>query len=195
MAQINLKRREKLKHPNTCHEFISELHVEDLEKLTNSLVETSSLINDSRFCIIYGYGNHPKRNYQILKNTEGVEVIWDGTFSPWWLKPLSFFAASHGGLIKIHDINQIPFVFTGLSNLAMVELYSFKKEILNKLISFVKTNRWLSFPAVVIMEDDSYFCLGANGDYAMSKTGILGWSSFGKNCPPDLIEFTKKQFY
>jgi hypothetical protein len=77
--------------------------------------------------------------------------------------------------------------FEPLAHLAMVELYSFRASVLRDVTRYVRKAGWRSFIGTVIgAQDESYFCLGVDGDSRGIERDYFGWASFGKECPNDL---------
>ena len=159
---------------------------ESLEALAEKTGRAEGLIENSRICIVYGYGSQLTTTYRKLQTLHGLEVVWNGNFGPWWLSPLFLVTACRGGLIRILEVKVIENVLLRLADLAMVELFSFSSELYSELLESIHKNKWRSFPGLIASKDDAYFCLGIDGDSSEVNTGIFGWCSYGPNCPSSL---------
>jgi hypothetical protein len=178
--------------PTTAGYYRGDMRQSDIDQLTSRLADDPEVLSDIRCCMIIGYGGQKSATYHYLKHINGIEVIKEANWGPWWLTPLFIIAASRGGLIRVHDKQLIPDVFTRLSNCAVAELYSFNRNLTNDVKDHVQRNKWRSQIGEVIREDDGYFCFGVDGDTFCTDTGIIGWCAFGKQCPPSLINIVQQ---
>ena len=166
--------------------FESELDEAGLASLLSSISSLGPLSADDRTCALFGFGSQTRDLYRTLGDTSGLDVVWRGDFGPWWLRPLTFIAAAHGGLIRVRDTGAVPEALTPLAHLAMVELYSFKSELWQRVEEYVLRAQWRSFIGLMIArEDPSYFCLGVDGDDP-DVAGYKVWCTFGPECPAAL---------
>ena len=158
----------------------------ELEQILGSVSACESLATHKRACVVFGRGSQPAGAYRELAQSPGVHVLWHGEFTPWWLRPLALLAAAHGGLIQATDRDQAKPAVLRLANLAMVELYSFRADLLNTVAEHVRQARWRAHIGPLVGVDPGYFCLGVDGDSRESSTGIFAWASYGTGCPDDL---------
>ena len=171
----------------TAEYFNGEIDSNGLRELVTQIGGAPGLLGSGRVCVIYGYGSCSKSLYRYLQTLDGIDLIWHADFGPWWMKPLLFVVASHGGLMQVTGRDDLAAAYGPLSHLAMVELYSFRESLLPSVTDYVRHAGWRSFIGELIRaEDDSYFCLGVDGDSMNTELDYSGWASFGEDCPNDL---------
>lgn len=136
----------------------------------------------------YGYGSSPRRRYLSLSQLSGVKIRWMAPCVPWFLYPLSWVAACHGGFIEIAEPVRLEKCLDELSSLAMVEAYLVSRETVPTIDAYVRNNRWKSFIGEVAGVEARYFCVGADGDSRESETGLLAWCSYGPACGDSLVQ-------
>jgi hypothetical protein len=137
---------------------------------------------------LFGYGSSPKRRYLALAEREDVDVLWSGSFVPWFLFPLGWIAAAHGGLIHARDHTALPDVFRTLATLAIVEAYLVPASTLPALVTHVTERAWRSRIGSIAGADPGYFCLGADGDVIDPAIDFQAWASYGVTCCQPLID-------
>lgn len=164
-----------------------EILFEIIEHLTGS----PSLLGKNRVCALFGFGSRTRQAYFDLRADSTVSVVWSGACLPWPLRPIGFFVAAQSGLVLINDRHGLKRAFENLATLAMVELYSFNTQFLERVVDHVKVRTWRSRIGQVIGYDETYFCFGVDGDSTYTKTGLFGWYSHAARCPTDLIEATR----
>jgi len=174
-------------YQETTEYFNGAIGSSDLERLLESVTNAASLLEPGRACVIYGYGSSTRSLYRQLDELDGIVVLWHANFGPWWMKPLLSVAASRGGLLQVTNREAAAVAFLPMAHLAMVELYSFRAELLPSIVKYVRKNTWRSFIGTLLGEEDpSYFCLGVDGDVPDNDLDYFGWVSFGGECPVDL---------
>lgn len=166
--------------------FAGGLEVDRLDALLHRISSTDDLLSDQRACVLFGRGSRPRRVYSDLQADLRVQVVWEGPFVPWLLRPLSWLAAAHGGLVKVLDRSAVADTFRNLADLALVELYSFEAESLESVVNTVLRDRWRAQIGPVVGSTPAYFCLGVDGDSRDTAEGLFAWSSFGAECPVSL---------
>jgi hypothetical protein len=162
------------------------LSISERDSLLKTVSTSQDLISDRRSCVLFGYGSRPRRIYSEFRADSRVRLLWDGPFVPWPLVPVSWIAAAHGGLVQLLDRSAVAEVFRTMGELAMVELYSFGSARLDAVVEVALSGRWRARIGPVAGSDPAYFSLGADGDNPDSPEGILGWVSFGGECPTSL---------
>jgi hypothetical protein len=170
----------------TTHYYEGPLVEAELDSLLQALSTSRELASDGRACVVFGYGSRPRWVYSELRANAGARVLWDGAFVPWPLLPISWIAAAHGGLVQVVERSALPEVFRTLSELAMVEMYSFDSARLEAVVQAAKTGRWRARIGPLAGADLAYFSLGVDGDNHESADGLLAWVSFGGECPMSL---------
>ena len=121
-------------YSTTAHYWDGSLSHQDLKALAKGTGRAKEVIDNSRICIVYGYGSQPTSTYRELATLHGLEIVWDQNFGPWWLFPFTLVVASRGGLIRILELEVIEKVLLRLARLAMVELFSFSSELYPELL-------------------------------------------------------------
>jgi hypothetical protein len=173
-------------YPATTAYYEGPLAETELDSLLQTLSMNRELASDERACVLFGYGSRPRRVYSELGANSGARVLWDGVFVPWPLLPISWIAAAHGGLVQLVERSALAEVFRSMSKLAMVELFSFNAAGLQTVVQAVVSGRWRARIGPLAGADPGYFSLGVDGDNHQSAEGLLGWVSFGGECPPSL---------
>jgi hypothetical protein len=158
----------------------------ELERIVSQVSACECLATSQRACLLFGRGSQTRGTYQDLAKYPGVRILWQGAFCPWWLRPLTVIAAAHGGLIQATVGVQAKPLLLRLATLAMVELYSFRIDLLDTVAQHVNQAKWRGMVGTVVGADPSYFTLGVDGDSQESATGLFAWSSWGRACPADL---------
>ena len=158
----------------------------ELASLMKRVSDCGNLVNEKRACVVFGRGSQTRQEYREIGQIRGLSILWQGAFTPWWLLPLAIVAAAHGGLVLVMDGSQAAPLMLRLSNLAMVELYSFRADLLDAVVEQVRQERWRADVGPVVGNDPSYFTVGIDGDSHESVTGVLAWVSYGADCPADL---------
>jgi hypothetical protein len=181
-------------HPNIFKQFRREENREKIIKLTESLGNCVSLLGNRRSAVLYGYGEQMKSTYRNLKYEEGISVLCHDSCLPGILKPLGYIFPSEMGLIQILDTQKLPAIFDVLSELAVVELFSFDENLITSVEQYSKRNGRNGQAYDIILEDKSFFCFGIMGDSESSSTGYVFWVSYGEECPSDLKYFVKEIF-
>jgi hypothetical protein len=100
-------------HSARARSFEGELSAGELEFITGGLSRSQDLVNDSRACVIVGYGGQTTAMYRGLARTAGIDVLWHANWGPWWTTPLLWIAASRGGLIRVNNPTVVSDVFRG----------------------------------------------------------------------------------
>jgi hypothetical protein len=179
-------------YPRTLEYFHGESNTDGPKHFIDQVAEAPSLLSPGRVCVLYGYGSRPTNTYRWIQDLEGIDLIWHDDFGPWYLKPLQFVAASHGGLMRVTERSALIETFGELAHLAMVELYSFRKSLLPGVIDYVRQMKWRSFIGTRIgAEDESYFCFGVDGDSTNTDLQYFCWASYGEECPDDLRQLVR----
>ena len=164
--------------------FLTENQVQSLSQSICASVE----ISDTRICSFFGYGSQSTATYRELACSAGVDVPWHRNFGPWWLKPLTWLAASRGGLVFVETTDKVGPIMESLSSLAMVELYSCRSPLRTDIIEYVKNTAWRSRPGIVVSRDSSYFAFGFDGDSSDEEGRFYTWCSYGTDHPKELSE-------
>ena len=68
----------------------------------------------------------------------------------------------------------------------MVEVLSFSSNIADQVARHVKRRRWEARPSEIVGNDPTYFLFGVEHDHPYYETGIIGWCSFGPDCPAEV---------
>jgi hypothetical protein len=158
----------------------------ELASLMTRVSACEDLLNEGRACMLFGRGSQTRQEYRDLARIEGLSILWQGEFVPWWMLPLALIAASHGGLVRVMDRTRAAQAMLRLADLAMVELYSFRVDLLDEVLEHVRQHRWLADVGRVVGNDPDYFTVGVDGDSNESATGAFAWASYGAECPADL---------
>lgn len=138
--------------------------------------------------VLFGYGSSPRSRYQELTERENVDVLWSGSFVPWFLHPLSWIAAAHGGLLQVHEPSALPPVFRTLATQAMVEAYLVAATTVPALVVHANARTWRSRIGGIAEADAGYFCVGVDGDVIDPAIDFQGWASYGASCSQDLVD-------
>jgi hypothetical protein len=185
----------ELKNQNASHAFLHSatssyrdgpMTPGELKSIMGHLSSRGDLANENRACVVFGRGSQTRQVYRELANTPGLSVLWQGAVVPWWLLPLAIVAAAQGGLVRVTASDQAGRAMLRLTNLAMVELHSFRADLLEGVVQHVRQNRWRASIGRLVGKDPSYFTLGVDGDNSDCATGIFAWSSYGSECPAEL---------
>ena len=186
---------EVLRHENPNHAFVfretksyrdGPVVPDELERLADQVSRCESVVTPERACVVFGRGSQTRSVYRELSQSASIRILWQGSFMPWWLSPLALIAAAHGGLLQATDRSEAKRAVMLLANLAAVELYSFRVDLLDGVVEHVRQAKWRAHIGSRIAVDPGYFCLGVDGDSSDSATGIFAWVSYGPTCPDDL---------
>lgn len=181
MGEILLRIIERApKHRNTIREYSREIREDRYRYILGRMSES---IRSDNAVYIFGMGKHPKSTYLNLKNSLGLEVVWYGSLIPKYLTPLRMLISSYEGIVRVLDVARIKDVFETLSRMSMVGLYVFNKNLEERFVQTVKSQKYSKFADEVVKEDTAYFIYQVDADSSQSSTGILEIVSYGKDCP------------
>src|SRR5262249_5556878 len=131
-------------HPATSCYRDGPMTSTELASVLDQVSACDALANDKRACLVFGRGSQTRQVYRELERTQGLQILWQGPTTPWWLLPLSLVAAAQGGLVRVKERVQAAQAMLRLAHLAAVELYSFQADLLPSVAEHVKQNRWRS---------------------------------------------------
>ena len=143
-------------------------------------------VESGRTCLVFGYGSQPRHVYEILSTHNDIEVLWNGLFLPLLFWPLSLIVSCQGGLLRANRSGAARVALHLLSYRGMVEVLSFSSNIADQVAQHVRRRRWRARPGEIVGRDPTYFLFGVERDHPSAETGIVGWCSFGPDCPPEL---------
>lgn len=158
----------------------------ELASIMQHISACGNLANEKRARVVFGRGGQTRQSYRELGQTQGLSILWQGAFLQWRLRPLVIVAAAHGGLVRVTDSAQAARAMLGLADLAMVELYSFRADLVEAVVHHVRQDRWRASVGRLVGNDPTYFAIGVDGDSRDSATGAFSWVSFGSECPEEL---------
>lgn len=180
MGKINITRLGGLgSHANTLVEYDYEVSEQVLD---SHLTEIAAIfkVADDCVCYVLGMGGQSKATYDHLKKESGVELIWDRSILSGPLRVLSFFIASHAGLVKVLDADMLPSVVKKVCHLSMAGVYIFDKSMEQEFVANVIKNPLPEEFDFGVKKDPGYFFYIVDADNPESSTGIFEIVSYGK---------------
>jgi hypothetical protein len=163
--------------------YEGEIGFDALPEVAGALAATDSLVADQRTCVLFGYGSQPRSLYLDLMDLDAVDVLWHAPMLPLFAYPLALISWSYGGLVCLRESQALTHVLTHLAEGAMVELYSFPRQILQAVRGHVRWRRWRARIGRVVGRHPGHFCWGLDGGYGAS---CPAWCSWGEQCPTTL---------
>jgi hypothetical protein len=139
----------------------TQVEISRFNQILNRLSD-DSMIDLTRFdLIVYGGGGQHKRFYAELKTDPDLEIIWNRSSVPKWLRFFSFFPAE-AGLIRVLNPMRLRPLFEELGALSKSEIFYIPRELTHRMAEkmFRKERNVLD-----ILEDhDEYLYLRAQLD-------------------------------
>ena len=148
-------------------------------------------VESGRTCLVFGHGSQPPYLYEDLSKHKDIELFWTGPFIPRLFWPLSLVVSCQSGLLRVNSSGAARVALHTLSYRGMVEVLSFSSNIANQVAQHVRRRRWRARPGEIVGRDPTYFLFGVERDHPSAETGIIGWCSFGPDCPPELRTFVE----
>ncbi len=189
---------EEVRHWSGSHVFSSttkffegELSTAEYRAFRRSLGTGPFGVETGRTCLVFGHGGQPRHVYDILSTHNDIEVLWNGLFLPLLLWPLSLVVSCQSGLLRVNRSGAARVALHLLSYRGMVEVLSFSSNIADQVARHVRRRRWRARPAEIVGSDPTYFLFGVERDHPHVETGIMGWCSFGPDCPIELRTFSE----
>lgn len=170
----------------TVKHFSGALTVAEYRACLDALATTPLLTDSGSTCVVFGYGSQSRATYDDVTSHEGVELLWTGPCLPLILSPLSHLMACQCGLLKISDATAVRPVLDQLSYMGMVEVLWCSSSLADEVVRYVRRKRRRAKPGTVVGKDPTYFLFGVERENQTYETGIVGWSSFGPECPSEL---------
>lgn len=136
-----------------------------------SVAECSWFFEADRSLFVLALGANRSATFDAIALNPELEIIWRGSFLPWWASPLGLISAAYGGIVKVKGLVGLRLVCDNLLPQAAMELLVVTKEsedpIAGKLRALGRKASVLQLAekqadgilAVVFMDDD------ASGDY------------------------------
>lgn len=157
-------------------ELVSQYIVNDIsyETMQNRILDMQDWLSSHQdyTCIIHGEGSQPKDVYQLLTNTDGVQVLWYRSMLPSLLKGFQFFIASYEGVIQVHKPTILQKVFSILIEQAMATIYLVRREELSHVLRHLET-RQNGFINHILAMSNTAFIYSVDADNFESETGII----------------------
>ncbi len=184
---------EEVRHWSGSHVFSSttkffegELSTAEYRAFRRSLGTGPFGVETGRTCLVFGHGGQPRHVYDILSTHNDIEVLWNGLFLPLLLWPLSLVVSCQGGLLRANRSEAARVALHLLSYRGMVEVLSFSSNVADRVAQHVRRRRWRARPGEIVGNDPTYFLFGVERDHPSAGAGIIGWCSFGPDCPLEL---------
>lgn len=133
---------------------------------------------------MHGYGSQPRCVYEMLSKHNDIEVLWTGPCLPLLFWPVSLVVACQSGLLSVRSPEAARIAMHLLSFRGIVEILSYSSNITDQVVQYVRRRRWRGWSGEIVGNDPTYVLFGVERDNPHFETGIVGWCSYGPDCPP-----------
>lgn len=93
-----------------------------------TLAVSSWFFQENRSLFALALGSNRSATFDAIAKSPEIEIIWRGSFLPWWARPFGVVASAYGGIVKITGPAGLKIVCDNLLSQSAMELLVISKD-------------------------------------------------------------------